>query len=167
VSDERTILTLAAAVSCAVAGGALFAFSAFVMSALRRLPAAQGIAAMQSINIQAVTPAFMAGFFGPAALCALLAIDSLRSPDRPGAGYVLAGTLLYLAGTIAVTIAFNVPRNNALAALDPARSESQAYWTYYVRTWTRWNHVRTAAAIAASALVFIGLGVRWVAPAGR
>jgi uncharacterized membrane protein len=32
-------------------GGIFFAFSAFVMKALDRLPPAQGIAAMQSINV--------------------------------------------------------------------------------------------------------------------
>jgi hypothetical protein len=38
--------------------GVFFAFSSFVMAALRRLPAAQGIAAMQSIHVTAVTPVF-------------------------------------------------------------------------------------------------------------
>ena len=50
-------------------GGVFFAFSAFVMQALARLPPAQGIAAMQSINVAAVTPPFMVALFGTALAC--------------------------------------------------------------------------------------------------
>jgi len=44
------ILTLVSALGCGLIAGVFFAFSAFVMKALARLPPAQGIAAMQSIN---------------------------------------------------------------------------------------------------------------------
>ena len=47
-----------------------FAFSSFVMPALRKLPSADGISAMQSINKQAPTPVFMTLLFGTAALSA-------------------------------------------------------------------------------------------------
>jgi uncharacterized membrane protein len=40
-------LTLAAALGCGLVGGVFFAFSSFVMAALRRLPPADGIAAMK------------------------------------------------------------------------------------------------------------------------
>jgi uncharacterized membrane protein len=52
-------LTLFAALGCGVVAGVFFAFSAFVMRALARLPAQQGIAAMQAINVAAVTPVFI------------------------------------------------------------------------------------------------------------
>ena len=45
-------------------GGVLYAFSSFVMSGLRQLPPAQGMAAMQSINVTAVRPGLMIPFFG-------------------------------------------------------------------------------------------------------
>src|ERR687895_14764 len=51
--------TLVTALGCGLVAGVFFAFSTFVMAALRRLPAAEGITAMQWINILAVTPAFM------------------------------------------------------------------------------------------------------------
>ena len=53
------VLTLLAALGCAMMAGVFFAFSAFVMKALARLPAQQGIGAMQAINVAAVTPVFM------------------------------------------------------------------------------------------------------------
>ena len=116
-------LTLSSALGCGLMAGVFFAFSAFVMKALSRLPAAQGIAAMQSINVAAITPLFMAALFGTAAACVLLAGFSLSLWHKPGAVYLLAGSLLYLVGTILVTIVFNVPRNNALAAVTPASAD--------------------------------------------
>jgi len=39
-------LTLLVAIGCGIVGGVFFGFSTFVMKALARLPAAQGLAAM-------------------------------------------------------------------------------------------------------------------------
>ena len=57
------VLTLFAALGCGPIAGVFFAFSAFVMSALARLPPREGMAAMQSVNVAAVKPSFMAAFF--------------------------------------------------------------------------------------------------------
>lgn len=50
------VLALVAAVGSALIGGAFFAFSSFVMGALGKLPPAQGVAAMQSINVVVINP---------------------------------------------------------------------------------------------------------------
>ncbi len=99
----------------------------------------------------------MTAFFGTAAACAILTISSLLNWHRTGAAFLLVGSLLYLFGTILVTIVFNVPRNEALAAVDPASAEGARLWAGYVTGWTAWNHVRTAAALAAAALLTIAL----------
>ena len=121
IGDVLFVLTLLSALGCGLMGGVFFAFSAFVMRALARLPPAQGIAAMHSINVVAITPLLMVALFGTAAACVLVAVSSLTAWQRPGAAYLLVGSLLYLVGTILVTIVFNVPRNDALAAVDPAK----------------------------------------------
>ena len=157
IGDVRFVLTLLSALGCGLMGGVFFAFSAFVMRALARLPPAQGIAAMHSINVVAITPLFMVALFGTAAACVLVAASSLATWQRPGAAYVLVGSLLYLVGTILVTIVFNVPRNDALAAVDPASADGARLWADYVTTWTAWNHVRAASALAASASLTIVL----------
>ena len=59
------VLMFGTALGCGLIAGVFFAFSAFVMKALARLPAAQAIAAMQSINIVAVTPLFMTALLEP------------------------------------------------------------------------------------------------------
>jgi uncharacterized membrane protein len=82
-----------------------------------------------------------------------------------GATYLLAGSLLYLVGTILVTMVFNVPRNDMLAVVAPASDDGTSMWTSYVTGWTAWNHVRTAAALAAAALFSIAL-VKLISVAG-
>lgn len=149
--------TLIAALGSGLIAGTFFAFSTFVMSALGRLPAAQAIAAMQSINITVINPVFLGGFMGTAALGALLAVMALFNWQAPGAAYLLPGSALYLIGTFGVTMAFNVPLNNALAAVAPDSTEGARLWTHYLRTWTQWNHVRMAAALLAAASFTLAL----------
>lgn len=151
------VVTLLSALGCGVIGGVFFAFSTFVMKALNALPPPQGIAAMKSINVVVLNPLFLSVFLGTAVGCVALVISSMLGWEKPGAALVLAGGVLYLVGTLLVTIACNVPRNNALAALDPVGAESAQFWTNYVRVWTAWNNVRTIAAIAASGLMMIAL----------
>lgn len=149
--------TLATALGCGLVAGVFFAFSAFVMKALERLPAPEGIAAMQSINILAVPPAFMAALFGTAAACFGLAVWSVVSPGGAPTALVLAGGVIYLVGTIGVTVVFNVPLNDSLAAIHPGDSGAANLWNEYLAKWTAWNHVRTAASLAAAAILTIAL----------
>jgi len=153
------VLTLLAALGCAMMAGVFFAFSSFVMAALRRLKPEEGIAAMQSINILAVTPVFMAALFGTAAACLGLVVWAVISWGEGPSALVLAGGGLYIVGTIGVTIARNVPLNNRLAGLHPQGADAADYWAKYVTTWTAWNHVRTIAALAAAALLTVALSV--------
>jgi uncharacterized membrane protein len=129
------------------------------MPALKRLPAAQGIAAMQSINKLAVTPAFMAVLFGTAVACLGLVAWAVISSDERPAVLVIAGGALYLVGTIGVTIACNVPLNDGLATLHPQGAGAADRWEEYVTTWTTWNHVRTVAALAAAAVLATALHI--------
>ena len=153
----RFLLTLFSALGCGLIAGVFFAFSAFVMKALARISPTHGIAAMQSINIVVINPWFMAAFLGTGVGCLVLAVAALSTWHRPGAAYVAAGSLLYLLGTILVTMVCNVPRNNALAAIDPGSTEGARLWAGYVTSWTAWNHVRTAAALAAAASLTMAL----------
>lgn len=150
-------LKLFSALGCGLTAGVFLAFSSFLMSALARLSPAQGIAAMQSINITVINPWFFTPFFGTAAICLYLGVRSVLSWNQPGASYVLAGCLLYLVGTILVTLACNVPLNNALAGVKPESAEGARLWTAYLSSWTAWNHVRALAALAAAASFTLAL----------
>lgn len=149
--------TLIAALGCGLSAGALFAFSSFVMNALADLDPPGGIRAMQSINVQAPTPVFMTALFGTGLLCLVLAVWGIVDLNQDYGPYLLIGSVLYLAGPVGVTMLFNVPRNNALAAMDPDTPDAATYWTRYLVEWTRWNHVRVAIGVAAAAMFAIAL----------
>jgi uncharacterized membrane protein len=149
-------LTIVATVGSAVVGGVLFAFSSFVMKALADLPDKEGIEAMQSINRQAPTPVFMAALFGTAAVCMALIVVAIRHWDRTESIYQLVGGALYLAG-IVLTAVYHVPKNNALALVDPASAGATNAWATYVRVWTAWNHVRTFTSVAGAAVLAFAL----------
>jgi uncharacterized membrane protein len=150
MSDLTRSLTAVSAVGAGIAGGVFFAFSTFVMRALQRLPARQGLTAMQSINTAAPTPPFMLVLLGTGVTCGALVVDTLVRSDVPAAGWRLVGAGSYLA-TVALTIAYHVPRNDALGRLDPSAADAAAAWLRYADGWTAWNHVRTATSVVAAA----------------
>jgi uncharacterized membrane protein len=121
------------------------------MPALARLPPAPGIAAMQSINVMAPTPVFMTALFGTGVLCLAVAVWALADWDGSYGPWLLAGSALYLLGPVGVTMGYNVPRNNALAGVDPTHADAEALWRRYVTEWMRGNHVRVLAGVAAAA----------------
>ena len=157
IDDLVFTLTLITALGSVLVAGVFYAFSTFVMKGLARVPSAQGIAAMQSINITVINPWFMGAFFGTAAACVLVVVFSVLRWNEAEAAYLLTGGLVYLIGTILVTMAFNVPRNNALAAADPQSADGAGLWAGYITSWIAWNHVRTAAALAAAVLLTLAL----------
>jgi uncharacterized membrane protein len=150
-------LTFTAAIGCGLIAGVFFAFSTFVMPALARLQPDRGIAAMQLINITSINPLFMLALLGTAVACIFLTIMLLLKWHQPDAAYLLVGGLLYLVGTVGVTIAFNVPLNYALAIVKPDSAEGATLWARFLTDWTFWNHVRTLAAIAAAVAFTIAL----------
>jgi uncharacterized membrane protein len=99
----------------------------------------------------------MTALFGTAATCLLLIISTLSKLSQPDAVYLCVGSLLYLIGTVGVTMLGNVPLNNALAIVDPNSTEGETLWAKYLTNWTFWNHVRTLAALAASAIFIVSL----------
>jgi uncharacterized membrane protein len=103
---------------------------------------------------------FFTVFFGTAAACLVLGVSTFFRWQLPDAAYLLAGSLLYLTGTILVTVLFNVPRNNALAAVDPTSAAGANVWANYLSSWSAWNHVRTIAGPAAAASFTIALWQR-------
>ena len=143
-------LRFAAALGAGCAGGVFFAFSSFIMKALKDLPDSQGIAAMQSINRAAPTPLFMGVLFGTAIVGVALGVNAARNMDQAGSHWVVIGAALYLVGII-VTAAYHVPHNDALARLDANDISSADAWHSYLRNWTAWNHVRMLTSLGGAA----------------
>jgi uncharacterized membrane protein len=155
-----SVLLWFSAIGCGLLAGLYFAFSTFIMTALGRIGQTQGIAAMNAINVAIVRSLFLPVFFGTTLAGAVLAVIAVLAWGEPGALASLAGGLLYVVGMFIVTMAFNVPLNNALAAVDPSSNEAPALWARYQKNWTRWNHLRTIASTAACALFIAAIAAR-------
>lgn len=153
---EKLIIaaTLFAALGSGLIGGLFFVFSNTVMKALGRLPSADGMAAMNSINLVILNPFFLGVFMGTGIVCGILLISGILRWQVSGSAWLIAGALIYLIGNLLVTMVFNVPMNNALAAADPSATD---VWRRYLTDWTFWNHVRTTASLGSAALLMIGL----------
>lgn len=142
------------ALGCALLGGVYFAFSVFIMPALRESGAA-GVTAMNAINRVILRSLFMPLFFGTTLVSAALVVIGLMELGSGRAWLLIGGGLLHVAGMFLVTAFGNVPLNNALAAVTTESRTGMAIWNDYLRRWTRWNHVRTLSCLGAAAM-FMG-----------
>jgi len=143
-------LPLLVCLGSGIVGGVFFAFSTFVMKALAELPAAHGIAAMQRINVVVLGPLFLGVFVGTAVLAGICVFAGFFPWGEPKSLLLLAAGLLYIVGSFGITVALNVPRNERLARMSAESADAAAYWPRYVREWLFWNHLRSAASVAAA-----------------
>lgn len=145
------------ALASGLVGGVFYAFSTFVMAGLERLPPAEGIAAMQSINVTALRPGLMIPFFGTLIAAVAVGVVGVVNWGDPASPWMLAGAVSYAIGTFAMTVGYHVPRNNLLAATAAMSLEAPAVWDRYRAQWTRWNHLRTASSMATAATLTVAL----------
>jgi len=149
------IVTLAAALGAGIMGGLFFIFSNTIMASFAKLTPAQGIAAMNSINVTILNGTFLSIFMGTALLCVALIVGWFLGWIPSGSLFTLAAALVYLVGIIGVTIIFNVPMNDTLATMQPDSTQGVELWQDYLTRWTMWNHVRTVAGIMSSGLFIL------------
>ncbi|MDI2132039.1 DUF1772 domain-containing protein [Yinghuangia seranimata] len=150
-------LTLATALGSAVIGGVFYGFSVLVMKGLAKVPAKDAVGVMQAINTSAITFAFLSVFMGTTVASAGLAVWSFVDWNSDYSGYLTAGAGLYLVGSFLLTGGYHVPRNEALDKVTAGTPEADRMWAAYLTDWTRMNHVRGLASIAAAALLIAGL----------
>jgi uncharacterized membrane protein len=147
-------LAFAAVIGSGLMAGLFFIFSVCIMQALSRLPPEGGIAAMNAINDVILNPLFLGAFMGTALLSlGLIAVALIWGGQ--GSYLLAAGGLVYLVGTLAVTMVFNVPLNDALAAAS-GQAAVDLWLERYLTDWVWWNHVRTFASTGALALFVLG-----------
>jgi uncharacterized membrane protein len=135
--------------------GFFYAYSCSVMWGLDTSDPRAAIDAMQRINIVVRNAAFFPAFFGTPVV-ALAAAGLWLSQGRRDVALLLAlAAAIYLVGAFLTTLAVNVPMNEALGrtAIPTDAEAAAAIWRDYSAPWTRWNHVRTAASLAALAMV--------------
>jgi uncharacterized membrane protein len=133
------------AIGCGLIAGLYFAFSTFIVQALDRLGAERGAQAMNAINVRILRSLFMPLFLGTTLTSVALVAIGLAGL-APGGPAMAAGGGIYVIGMFVVTLVFNVPLNNMLAA---AQDDGGAAWSLYLRRWMPWNHVRTLSSTLA------------------
>ncbi|WP_135501265.1 DUF1772 domain-containing protein [Roseovarius aestuariivivens] len=136
----------------ALIAGVFLAFSDFIMRSLRAAHVPAGIEAMQEINREVISSAFVFSLIAMVPLTALSALFAATTLDGTSQTLILAGSASYVFGTFGVTILGNVPMNNRLDKMSLNSPDISAYWRIYARDWTRWNHLRTGAAILSAGL---------------
>jgi uncharacterized membrane protein len=151
-STLTTVLLWTAALSSGLMAGVYFAFSGFIMKAFDKIETAQSVAAMNSINEVILRSLFMPVFFGSPIISLLLVVVAFVYWGEAGAGLALIAGVVYFAGMFICTVVFNVPLNNVLARLGPDSDNAQQIWSHYLRTWTKWNHLRTVSSLVTCAL---------------
>ena len=136
-----------------------FAFSNFVMPALARVAPAEGIHAMQAINVTVLNRLFLGTFMGTGLLSLTAIVGALITWSGIASLCVALAGASYVLGCILVTLRGNVPLNIALARIGEADALGEATWRSYVRDWTKWNTVRTIACFVALLLFILALAL--------
>lgn len=139
------------AIGCGLIAGLYFAFSTFILQAFDRLGPEPAAEAMNAINVRIQRSLFMPLFLGTTLTGLALAVIGLLHLRSPGGAAMLAGGAVHVLGMFVVTMVFNVPLNNALVA------RGGEAWSFYLRRWLPWNHIRTLASTIASALFIVAI----------
>lgn len=145
-------LSGATAIYCWLIAGVFLTFSDFVMKSLGAIPPAQGVAAMQSINILVYRSVFMVGLFAVTGASLIFIANGFLN-GGVASGLLIAAAFTYLIAVMGVTMVGNIPLNNELAVIDPDSPAALQLWDRYLNHWVNWNHIRTLGAAAAALLM--------------
>ncbi|WP_297767391.1 anthrone oxygenase family protein [uncultured Roseovarius sp.] len=144
------------ALAMALVAGVFLAFSDFVMRALGLARGVAGIKAMQVINREVYGSAFLVALLGLAPVAVALGLYALARVEGAAMVWIVAGAALYVIGTVLVTMLGNVPMNKRLDMMMTDAPDTLIYWRHYVRRWTMFNHLRTAASVLAAGAFVVG-----------
>ncbi len=158
--------------SLLLAGGIFGFFYAWVCSTMWGLDQADpnvAISAMQAMNASVRNGIFAPAFFGTPFVMMLTGAVAYRSGRKVAAASFGAGGIIYLLGGMVLTMAVNVPMNQALALVETPMELTRAseVWNAYSGPWQTWNITRTVASGVALLLAGVGLWSLQGAPVTR
>lgn len=145
ISDVIAVVALTATTYLA---GLLIVFSTAVMPSLDAIADAQALAAMRVINRRITHPIFVVMFVASVATSIGAFVLGIALPrERP---WLLAAGALYLVGFVFTTLRVHLPLNAMFDTLEPGDPADLDRWRAASRSWTRYNHVRSTAALASA-----------------
>ncbi|KIN75186.1 putative integral membrane protein [Sulfitobacter noctilucae] len=117
------------------------------------------IAAMQAMNASVRNVVFAPAFFGTPVALLITTLVLWATAHRTAALWFGLATLLIALPGVVLTMAVNVPRNEALALVDVPNQidAARAIWLAYSPDWQFWNQARTLA--TGLGVLCIGLGL--------
>lgn len=142
-------------VGAALIAGLFYAYAVSVNWGLGRLTDGAYLSAMQSINRAILNPFFLCVFMGTLLLLPVCTFVHYGQPLSVRFWLLVAATLVYAVGVFGVTMAGNVPMNEALDKFDILAATPEALHQQRLKfegPWNGLNTIRTLAAIAASIL---------------
>lgn len=144
----RSILILTAVLLGLIAG-LFYAYSCSVNPGLWRLADHEYLRAMQSINNAIQNPLFLLSFAGALLLLPLSTWLTYRHSPGSAIFYLaLAATIIYLVGAIGVTIAGNIPLNEALDKIDLSNASVERLRQVRIDFEQPWNRLHTIRAFS-------------------
>ena len=152
------IILLATATTTALIAGVLYTYSCAINAGLGKLPDADYLAAMQSINREILNPLFFMSFMGTLLLLPVCTWVHYSKPVSLRFYLLLGATLLYAFGVFGVTIGGNVPLNEALDGFNihaASAEEIARQRVQFEMPWNRLHSIRTIANFIALILVLI------------
>lgn len=156
VVDITTATLLGATVTTGLVAGAFVLYAHTVMPGLAKVDDRTFVAAFQALDRAIINPWFMLfGFLGSPVLTALAAVLTW---DDEAFAWVATALAAYVVVAV-VTIAVNVPRNDALkaAGAPDAIDAAAARAAFDEVRWARWNHLRVVLSVAAFVLLCVAL----------
>lgn len=158
MQTSAQIVGFLALLASGIMAGFFYAYSFSAMWGFDRADPRHAIGGMNGINVAVQNPIFLVFFMGVPLLLILASVLYWQAGHLPSLGLFTAAAIAYLVGTFGVTVAINVPMNNALAdtAIPADIETARDIWNAYSNRWTPWNHIRTASASLAFALAALG-----------
>ncbi|MEO7719714.1 MAG: anthrone oxygenase family protein [Capsulimonas sp.] len=153
----ENIVLVCAAISASLMAGLFYAWSCSITAGLGRLPDAEYLGAMQSINIAIQNPVFFAGFFGALFLLPIAAAMQYAPAPGPRFWLLAAAAVAYAVGVIGVSVAGNIPLNEALNSFPLHTATAHEIAAQRVRFESPWNALNTVRTISAVAAVTLAI----------
>ncbi len=146
----NTIVLTLATVFAGLMAGLFYAWSISVTNGLAQVGDQNYLQAFQSMNRAILNPTFFVVFMGQFVLLPLLTYLYFKSPVNSQFYYILAATLLYCLGCMAITVFGNVPLNNTLEALSidmMSPEQMREFRLGFEQKWNRLNNIRTISTL--------------------
>lgn len=149
MNELTRIAPMAPILMLGLMAGFFYAFSVCVMAGLDAIAPDKAISAMQAINAAVRNPVFFVTFFLTPVAAVGAAVLAFATGDTRAGLFMAAAAGIYVLAAVVPTALVNVPMNEALAAIDPARVDAASVWADYSARWTFWNTLRTLTTTAA------------------